>query len=910
MAICFDLTNSLYSWKGKVVGIIRVELKLAEELLVLIPELEFVAFNGSFFEKVNFDKKSFFAGESFEHLFQKVANNFIASQDISRGSVNSINAGEDCLKNSFRNQEIKEALKLIINAFPRPVDGILNRLGSFALKSRRKLLQFSLKQSFNKEIKKVGLKEGLPSFIFKEDDVFFSCGWFNSGKEEFLSSVKEKIKNFKIVYVVYDNVILNPSTNPFYTSIAQDFKKYLSWISFNCDYIIYGGKTAQNDIEKYFSSLNKRIPPGFPIKFGSDIAKNSQQKKGSPIKQLEDEQFILAVGTIEGRKNYRLLYEAYCLAAIENINLPKLVIAGSAYEKQELIDDIKLNPFTKDKIVLLSPSDNELLWLYSNSLFVVLPTFYEGWSLTLPEALSYGKFCICSDVPPLREIGEGFVEFVDPNSPKSWLKAIHYYESSTNRKQFEANIAASWNSISWKDCARKIAKHLQNISRAKVKEENVKLYFDLSFFFYQGSITGIPRTEFILAREIYKKIPSVNFFALINGKFIELSHSQLYNLLFSDTPIKTAVEEDRKAYFNNRALSGCTFKTQKRKNLEKGFKRLFEVFHLTKILRKNKAIMFQPLKADLPFEPESIVFSAGVGFEPWFYDSIDSLRKTKKVKLVQLIYDYTPITVPHTHVKETLDHYLPFLKDTYTHSDFLLFGGTTASEDGIRHQKSLGLEPLEYGVLRFGSDLYSNAKTVIDDRASYSNLPKGPFILCVGTIQSRKNQIILYEAYLKLLKDKSFVDNLPILVLCGYPGWRNETLLSLLKNDSRVRDKIVLLNPSDEELDVLYKKCLFTVLPSLYEGWSLTLPESLGYGKLCIASYTKSLIEIGQEWIDYANPYDPDEWAEKIKFYTNNREALASKENGIRLYWQNVKWSDTTECLFNFIERICESSSK
>ena len=62
----------------------------------------------------------------------------------------------------------------------------------------------------------------------------------------------------------------------------------------------------------------------------------------------------------------------------------------------------------------------------------------------------------------------------------------------------------------------------------------------------------------------------------------------------------------------------------------------------------------------------------------------------------------------------------------------------------------------------------------------------------------------------------------------------------------------------------------------------MTLPESLNYGKFCLTSDTPSLREIGEDIVDYANPYNPVEWAEKIEFYMNNSDALKDRENKIK----------------------------
>ena len=164
--------------------------------------------------------------------------------------------------------------------------------------------------------------------------------------------------------------------------------------------------------------------------------------------------------------------------------------------------------------------------------------------------------------------------------------------------------------------------------------------------------------------------------------------------------------------------------------------------------------------------------------------------------------------------------------------------------------------------------------------------------MAVGTIELRKNHEVLYQSYIDMM---SKYEDLPQMIFCGYPGWKTQEFCSMLQRDERVKDKIIMISPSDEELDVLYKNCLFTILASLYEGWSLTLPESLNYGKFCIASDVEPLREIGKEFIDYVNPYDICGWSEKIMYYYNNREELARRTECINSKWHSISWKECAE---------------
>ena len=66
----------------------------------------------------------------------------------------------------------------------------------------------------------------------------------------------------------------------------------------------------------------------------------------------------------------------------------------------------------------------ELEWLYANATLVLIPSRYEGFGLPLLEAAARGAAVIASDLPALREIGEGVARFVPPSDPAAWASTV------------------------------------------------------------------------------------------------------------------------------------------------------------------------------------------------------------------------------------------------------------------------------------------------------------------------------------------------------------------------------------------------------------------------------------------------------------------------------------------------------
>ncbi len=120
------------------------------------------------------------------------------------------------------------------------------------------------------------------------------------------------------------------------------------------------------------------------------------------------------------------------------------------------------------------------------------------------------------------------------------------------------------------------------------------------------------------------------------------------------------------------------------------------------------------------------------------------------------------------------------------------------------------------------------ATTRVSDSAKrFAELSGKEFVLCVGTIEIRKNHGFLVKIWEALAAEFGDAE-IPRLVFVGKWGWNIEELKDEIDR-TRALDRwlIVYNNLSDSELDHLYEHCLFTAYPSFAEGWGLPVGESL-----------------------------------------------------------------------------------
>jgi glycosyltransferase involved in cell wall biosynthesis len=128
--------------------------------------------------------------------------------------------------------------------------------------------------------------------------------------------------------------------------------------------------------------------------------------------------YVLAVGTIEPRKNLRVLLEA--MARLGPERAPGVVLALVGRQGWG-----KLIPGAAERTRPLGRvSDEELAALYCGATCFVSPSLYEGFGLPLLEAMGCGTPCLAADIAVYREVGGDACLFADPHDPEAFAAAI------------------------------------------------------------------------------------------------------------------------------------------------------------------------------------------------------------------------------------------------------------------------------------------------------------------------------------------------------------------------------------------------------------------------------------------------------------------------------------------------------
>lgn len=146
------------------------------------------------------------------------------------------------------------------------------------------------------------------------------------------------------------------------------------------------------------------------------------------------------------------------------------------------------------------------------------------------------------------------------------------------------------------------------------------------------------------------------------------------------------------------------------------------------------------------------------------------------------------------------------------------------------------------------------------------------FFLFVGTLEPRKNLVMLLQAYAAF---RDYVQTGYKLVLAGGRGWLYQPVLAAVEQLGLKDDVIFPGFIPENELPLWYNAADAFVYPSVYEGFGLPPLEAMACGTPVIASNASSLPEVVSDAGLLVDPHSVDSWAAALTQVANAKALRA-----------------------------------
>jgi glycosyltransferase involved in cell wall biosynthesis len=276
-----------------------------------------------------------------------------------------------------------------------------------------------------------------------------------------------------------------------------------------------------------------------------------------------------------------------------------------------------------------------------------------------------------------------------------------------------------------------------------------------------------------------------------------------------------------------------------------------------------------------------------------YFQRVLAFKRQFGTRFVMTVHDLIPIYARETCDQGTARVFEEFLRRALRHVDHVLSVSENTAKDLRRYVASLSRSAPPITVTQNGSSF--DEFLSVGDAAGRNGLDELPdrYVLFVATVEGRKNHRLMLDIWRRMVEAG---DDPPYLVCVGRLGWKSEGFLAELVETDYLNGKVILLQDiSDADLRLLYSRCLFTVCPSLYEGWGLPVGESLAAGKICVCSDRASIPEVAGEFGVYIDIGNFEQSLETVRGLIIDPAARRKLEQKIHRNYDPIAWRSVAE---------------
>jgi glycosyltransferase involved in cell wall biosynthesis len=312
--------------------------------------------------------------------------------------------------------------------------------------------------------------------------------------------------------------------------------------------------------------------------------------------------------------------------------------------------------------------------------------------------------------------------------------------------------------------------------------------------------------------------------------------------------------------------------------------------------RRHRALLLLRSLAFRPAIPEQTTLL--VSTHSWLaHEGTWAWLAKRRCRAVVFIHDLIPLQFPeYAHPREKALHGRR-LDYTLRHSSGIIVNSSCTRSAVLAHAQAAGLRVPPILVAPLGHNLPERSGVGLPEEV------RGPYFVVLGTIEPRKNHLLLLTLWRELVKRHGAAT--PQLVIVGRRGWECEQVVDLLERCSAIQPYLVEINDaSDEAVVALLAGAQALLMPSYAEGFGMPVQEALALGTPVISSPLPAILEFAEDISDYAEPHDGVRWLELIEDYARPDSPRRAAQLERLPTFQHTTWHEHFQRVEAFLERI------
>lgn len=311
--------------------------------------------------------------------------------------------------------------------------------------------------------------------------------------------------------------------------------------------------------------------------------------------------------------------------------------------------------------------------------------------------------------------------------------------------------------------------------------------------------------------------------------FFDISNLQNLNKNISGIPrLSLTILHKLYLHFGATQIAGISFSNQYQD---------YKIFDLQEI--KETCVAYVDMFDDIPdiVSNTNLIKNGDIFLilgEPWDFPqivtSLNILKSKYDIKIYSIVHDLMPFFLPELYMPGFPEEYKKCYSSLLPISTKIFYYSEATKNDLLRYYSKDEIEK-KLERIHLGGDINLLGRNEPISLDVQNKLQNKEYIIYVSSFSARKNHFLLIYVW-RMLLDK-FGDKAPYLVLVGSVNNNlTSNTLDLIARNPLLNEKILIFSDvSNATLTWLYKNALFSIFPSIYEGWGLPVSESLTLGK-------------------------------------------------------------------------------